>query len=149
MMEASLPSLESLLLYIGVDSYGFDGDKDTIKSLLNDSDFPALKYLGLEDSEIQDDIAEIVFNCKYISQINTLDLANGSLTDKGGQLIADKIKDYPNIKKIDLHYHYMTDDIMDKLDDIADELDIDIDLDDDQEADEYDGEVYYDPMLTE
>ena len=137
------------MLYIGVDSYGFDGDKDTIKSLLNDSDFPALKYLGLEDSEIQDDIAEIVFDCKYISQINTLDLANGTLTDKGGQLIADKIKDYPNIKKIDLHYHYMTDDIMDKLDDIADELDIDIDLDDDQEADEYDGEVYYYPMLTE
>ncbi len=147
--KASLPSLESLLLYIGVDSYGFDGDKDTIKSLLNDSDFPALKYLGLEDSEIQDDIAEIVFDCKYISQINTLDLANGTLTDKGGQLIADKIKDYPNIKKLDLHYHYMTDDIMDKLDDIADELDIDIDLDEDQEADEYDGEVYYYPMLTE
>ena len=43
----------------------------------------------------------------------------------------------------------MTDDIMDKLDDIADELDINIDLDEDQEADEYDGEVYYYPMLTE
>ena len=43
----------------------------------------------------------------------------------------------------------MTDDIMETLDDTADELDIDIDLDDDQEADEYDGEVYYYPMLTE
>lgn len=147
--KAKLPSLETLILYIGVDNYGFDGDKDIIKQLLDDSDFPSLKYLGLEDSEIQDDIAEIVFGSKYISQIETLDLANGTLTDKGGQLIADKLKDYPNIKKVDLHYHFMTDEIMDKLDDLADEMDIDIDMDDDQEADEYDGEVYYYPMLTE
>ncbi|MCI9078250.1 MAG: cytoplasmic protein [Lachnospiraceae bacterium] len=147
--KAELPSLETLILYIGVEDYGFDGDKYTIKRLLENSNFPALKYLGLEDSEIQDDIAELVFDCKYISQIETLDLANGTLTNKGGQLIADKLKDYPNIKKVDLHYHFMTDEIMDKLDDLADELDIDIDVDEDNEPDEYDDEIYYYPMLTE
>ncbi len=98
---------------------------------------------------MEDDIAELVFASKYISQIETLSLANGSLTDKGGQLIVDKIKDYPNIKKVDLHYHYMTDDIMDKLDDLADDLDIEIDVDEDNEPDEWEDEVYYYPMLTE
>lgn len=98
---------------------------------------------------MEDDIAELVFASKYISQIETLSLANGSLTDKGGQLIVDKIKDYPNIKKVDLHYHYMTDDIMDKLDDLADELNIEIDVDEDNEPDEWEDEVYYYPMLTE
>lgn len=147
--NAKLPSLETLLLYLGVEDYGFDGDKDTIEKLLKESDFPALKYLGLEDSEIQDDITELVFNSKYISQIETLDLANGSLTNKGGQFIADHLRDYPNIKKVDLHFHYMTDEVMDKLDGLADELDIEIDVDEDNEADEWNGEVYYYPMLTE
>ena len=92
---------------------------------------------------------ELVFNSKYISQIETLDLANGSLTNKGGQFIADHLREYPNIKKVDLHYHYMTDEVMDKLDDLADELDIEINVDEDNEADEWDGQVYYYPMLTE
>lgn len=147
--NAKLPSLEALLLYIGVENYGFDGDKNTIKSLLDDSDFPKLTYLAIEDSEIQDDIAKIVFDSKYISQITTLSLAKGTLTDKGGQIILDELKKYPNIKRLDLHYHYMTDRMMNKLDKLADELDIEISLDEDNEPDEYDGTVYLYPMLTE
>ena len=83
--NAKLPSLQTLLLYIGVDDYGFDGDISTIKDLLANSDFPKLTYLGLTDSEIQDEITEAVFDSKYISQITTLDLSMGSLTDKGGR----------------------------------------------------------------
>lgn len=147
--KAQLPSLETLLLYIGVENYGFDGDKNTIKNMLNNSNFPMLQYLGLEDSEIQDDIAEIVFNSKYISQITTLDLSNGTLTDKGGQIVLDSLEKYPNIKNVDLHYHFMTDSMMEKLDRLADQLDIEINLDEDNEPEIYDGEEYYYPMLTE
>ena len=127
--KAKLPSLEALWLYIGVENYGFDGDKNTIKNLLDNADFPKLTYLGIEDSEIQDDIAKIVFDSKYVSQIILLSLANGTLTDKGGQIVLDELKKYPNIKKVDLHYHYMTDYMMDKLDKLADELDIEINID--------------------
>jgi len=147
--KAKLPALEELLLYIGIDNYDFDGNIDTIKELLSGSDFPGLRYLGILDSDIEDDIAEAVFNSKYISQITTVSLAGGTLTDKGGQIVLEGIKKYPNIKKADLHYHFMTDDMMDKLDELADELDIEIDVSEDQEPDEYDGEIYYYVMLSE
>lgn len=137
------------MLYIGIENYGFDGDIGTIKNLLDNSDFPNLKHLGIEDSEIQDDIAKIVFESKYISQITTLVLANGTLTDKGGQIILDGLKKYANIKTVDLQYHYMTDSMMEKLDKLADELGIEINLDDDNEPEKYDGELYYYPALTE
>ena len=42
--NAKLPSLQTLLLYIGIDDYGFDGDISTIKDLLAKSDFPNLTY---------------------------------------------------------------------------------------------------------
>ena len=139
--NAKLPSLQTLLLYIGVDDYGFDGDISTIKDLLANSDFPKLTYLGLTDSEIQDEITGA-----YISQITTLDLSMGSLTDKGGQMLLEKLPDYPNIKNLNLEYHYLSDKMMHKLEDLAD---VEVNVDDQQEADDYDGEVYYYPMLTE
>lgn len=81
--RAKLPNLKKLLLYIGIDNYGFDGDAETIRTLLAESDFPKLEYLGIEDSEIQDELARVVLESKYMKQIHTLDLANGTLTDKG------------------------------------------------------------------
>ena len=134
------------MLYIGIDDYGFDGDISTIKDLLAKSDFPNLTYLGLTDSEIQDDVAEVVFGSKYISQITTLDLSMGTLTDKGGQVLLEKLPEYPNIKALNLEYHFLSESMMEKLEDLSG---VEVNVDDQQEADEYDGEVYYYPMLTE
>ena len=83
--KAKLPSLKKLLLYIGVEDYGFDGDAGTVKELLANSDFPNLTYLGIVDSEIQDELVQAALECKYIRQIETLDLSCGTLTDKGGR----------------------------------------------------------------
>lgn len=144
--KANLPELQTLLLYIGIENYGFDGDISTIKDLLAQSDFPKLSYLGITDSEIQDEITEAVLDSKYISQIETLDLSMGSLTDKGGQLLLENIPTYTNIKKLELEYHFMSGKMMKKLENLDG---VEVNVADPQEADEYDGEVYYYPMLTE
>lgn len=144
--KAKLPSLQTLLLYIGVEEYGFDGDITTIQDLLAQSDFPKLSYLGITDSEIQDEITEAALGCKYIDQIETLDLSMGSLTDKGGQMLLEQVLKHPNIKVLDLEYHYMSDEMMEKLEGLSG---VKVNVDDEQEADEYGGEAYYYPMLTE
>lgn len=143
--SAKLPSLEKLSLYIGIEDYGFDGSVADIEAMLNQSDFPKLKELGILDSEEQDEVAEAVVKCKYMKQIQTLDLSCGTLTDKGGQLILDALPSFANIKKVNLEFHYMSDEMMKKLQD----LDADVNVDDQQEDDEYDGEIYRYPMLTE
>ena len=95
--EAKLLNLKKLLLYIGVEDYGFDGDADTIKALLAQSDFPNLAYLGITDSEIQDELTLAVLDSKYMGQLHTLDLSNGTLTDKSGKALLEKLPAYPNI----------------------------------------------------
>lgn len=144
--KAKLPSLQKLLLYIGVEDYGFDGDITTIQKLLAESDFPKLTYLGLTDSEIQDEIAEAVLNCKYIGTITALDLSMGALTDKGGQMLLDKLPEYPNVKQLELEYHFLSDDMMKKLKALPG---VQVNVEDQQSADDYNGEIYYYPMLTE
>lgn len=144
--KAKLPSLQTLLLYIGIEDYGFDGDISTIKNFLAQSDFPKLAYLGITDSEIQDEITKVVLECKYIDQISTLNLSMGSLTDKGGQLLLEQVSKHANIKTLDLEYHYLSDEMMDKLKGLSGVI---VNVEDAQEADVYDGEAYYYPMLTE
>lgn len=143
--DANLPALEELRLYIGVDDYGFDGSIEDIKELLEKSNFPKLEILGICDSEIQDEICEAVLASKYMKQIQRLELSMGSLTDKGGQLLLDKLPEFPNVKYLDVHYHFLSDEMMKKLE----ALPIEVDVDEQNEPDEYDDEVYYYPMLTE
>ena len=111
-----------------------------------ESDFPKLTYLGITDSEIQDEVAEAVLDCKYMDRITTLDLSMGTLTDKGGQMLLDKLPEYPNIKQLKLEYHFLSDDMMEKLEALPG---VQVNVEDQQEADDYDGEIYYYPMLTE
>ncbi len=113
--------------------------------MLTNSEFPKLKELGILDSEIQDELAEIVCGCKYMGQIETLDLSCGTLTDQGGQVLLEQLPKYGNIKKVDLGYHYMSEKMVDKLE----ELPMEVDASDPQEEEEYNGEIYRYPMLTE
>lgn len=144
--KAELPALKTLLLYMGIEDYGFDGDITTVRELLEQSDFPNLTYLGITDSEIQDEITETVLGCKYIGRISVLDLSMGTLTDKGGRMLLEQVPDHPNIKTLNLEYHYMSDEVMGELQRLSG---VNVNVDDQQEADDYDGKIYYYPMLTE
>ena len=143
--EAELPELRNLLLYIGVEDYGFDGDVSDIESMLTKSDFAKLEVLGIMDSEIQDEITEVVVRSKYMKQIEALDLSMGSLSDEGGEILLKELPGYENIKAVNLEYHFMSDAMMKKLKGLS----IDVNVEDQQEDDEYDGEIYRWPMLTE
>lgn len=143
--EAELPNLKKLLLYIGIEDYGFDGNADTIKTLLDNMDFPKLEYLGIVDSEIQDELVPIVLDSRYTRQIHTLDLSNGTLTDKSGELLLKRLPDYPNIKKLDVHYNYLTEKMARSLEGLP----IETDTSDRNEPWEYKGEFYMNAMLTE
>lgn len=143
--RARLPKLKKLLLYIGSDNYGFDGNKDTLGKFLENVQLPKLEYLGIADSEIQDELAEVVLKSKFMGQIHTLDLSCGTLSDKGGALILEKLPQFDNIKKLDVHYHFMSEDMVKKLE----ALPIEVDASDRNKPDSYRGEVYMYAMLTE
>ena len=109
------------------------------------ADFPKLTYLGIEDSEIQDELAQVVLESKFMGQIETLDLANGTLTDKGGELLLKELPKWPNVKKLDVHYHYMSDEMAGKLE----ALPLEVDASEGNEDERYNGEIYRNAMLTE
>lgn len=143
--RAKLPNLKKLLLYIGSDNYGFDGSPDTIREFLDKVQLPQLEYLGIVDSEIQDDVTEAVLESKFMRQIHTLDLSCGTLSDKGGERLLEKLPQYNNIQYLDVHYNFMSEELIKKLE----ELPISVNASDRNKADHYRGEIYMYAMLTE
>lgn len=135
-MSCRLPELTHLELWLGDENYGFDGDVEIVQKLVENNPFPKLTYLGLRNSEIADDIAEYLADHPILSQLDVLDLSLGNLSDEGARalLAGSTVR---SLKKLDLHHHYISDDLLPKFE----VLGISVDLSDQQEADEYDGEV--------
>ncbi|WP_342564558.1 STM4015 family protein [Paenibacillus sp. FSL R7-0345] len=107
----SLPNLRKLELYLGVDNYGFDGSLEDLLPLIQPEKFPKLTYLGLKNSEIEDEIAEALANAPILDQLHTLDLSLGTLSDKGAEalLAIERIK---GLQTLDLSHHYMSDEMI-------------------------------------
>jgi hypothetical protein len=120
---AKLPALEHLEVYLGDSGYGWDGTVEDLQPLLEANRFPKLKYLGLRDSEIADAVAAAVAQAPVLSQLEVLDLSLGTLGDEGGRalLASPGIR---RLKRLDLHHHYLSDDVMQELQRLPLEVDL-------------------------
>ncbi|MBU7317503.1 STM4015 family protein [Paenibacillus oleatilyticus] len=140
--DAELPELRKLELYLGVDDYGFDGSLEDVKPLMEPGRFPKLTYLGLKDSEIQDEIAIEIANSPILDQLHTLDLSLGTLSDKGAEalLASERVR---KLSFLDLNYHYMSDEMVKRWQTSG----MSVDVSDQQQSDDEDDWRY--PAVTE
>lgn len=121
---AKLPNLQHLELFLGEGNYGWDGQVEDVKPLLTPALFPKLKYLGLKDSEIQDEVAELIAkNPAMLEQLETLDLSLGTLSSRGGRALLN-CTSLKKLKSLDLHHHYLTDEVVQLFRQLGIEVDL-------------------------
>ncbi len=73
-LQADLPNLEHLELWLGSEDYGFNGSVFDLRALVDGKVFPKLKYLGLRDSEIADEIAEALQLSQTVDASESIDV---------------------------------------------------------------------------
>jgi hypothetical protein len=122
-LRADLPALEHLELWFGSAQYGGNTTVEDLAPLLRNELFPHLRYLGLRDSEIVDEIAAVMAYAPIVERIETLDLSLGTLTDTGAQALLQSPL-ISRLKKLDLHYHYCSDAMIQKLSQLPIEVDV-------------------------
>jgi hypothetical protein len=110
-LASQVPALESLELWLGTTGYGGDVTLDGLKPLLSGNLFPALKHLGLRDSEIVDGIAAALASAPIAARLESLDLSLGTLSDEGGQALLNNAA-LKRLKRLDLHRHYLSEKMM-------------------------------------
>lgn len=110
-LASQFPALDSLELWLGTSSYGGDVTVAELQPLLSGSLFPALKHLGLRDSEIVNEIAEALVSAPILSRLDSLDLSLGTLSDEGGKVLLGNPA-LKRLKRLDLHRHYLSERMM-------------------------------------
>lgn len=139
--DGNLPNLEKLTLYIGSEYYGFDGDIEDIKYLMDNLyKFPKLKNLGLLNSEIQHDIVKMAINHPNIKTLEVLDFSYGMFTDITAKIILENKDKISHLKLLCLRRSFLSQNYYEKLS----QLDINVDLEDYQNI-----EVDWDEKLKE
>ncbi len=114
--NAELPALEKLMLYLGVDEYGFDGSIKTIETLVEKAKkFKNLKYLGLVNSEMQNEIVKVVMDSDIVKQLEVLDFSYGTLIDIGVRYILKREEKISHLKELKLNRGYFSQKLCDEL----------------------------------
>lgn len=118
-----LPALELIDLWLGTENYGFEATADDLKPLIigkaypdQSYPFPKLTSLGLCNSDIADELAELFIDGAIVlKQIKTLDMSMGTMTNRGIEAFL-QVPDFGTLKKIDLHNNAIEDeDLVDQL----------------------------------
>ncbi len=134
---AQLPNLEHLELWLGDEYYGGGATVADLAPILSGEVFPKLKYLGLRDFDGADVLAVALADAPVLRRIEVLDLSLGTLGDEGVVALLQGGA-LSSLKRLDIHHHYVSDEVLDGLK----ALGIELNADDQQDADENDGERY-------
>lgn len=140
-VKSDFPNLEKLVLYVGVNDYGFDDDLEIFRPLFSKAKFPKLKHLGLVNAEEQNSVVDMFLESDILPQLEVMEISNGILTDEGAQKLLDNVDKISHLKLIDMSYHFISEDMQRKLR----KLPVKVDLSDVQEYDE----EYMCPCITE
>ncbi|BDM70281.1 hypothetical protein HEK616_37680 [Streptomyces nigrescens] len=112
---SDLPGLERLDLWLGVDDgTGEVADVCDLAPVLSGERLPALRSLGLQNSALQDEIAEEVAEAAVVPRLRSLSLALGTLTDRGAEALLNG-QPLDHLERLDLHHHYLSDPMMERL----------------------------------
>lgn len=130
---STLPALEHLELWLGEEQYSGDSRTDDWSGILAGTGLPALRHLGLQDSEVQDEVAAAVAAAPVVARLESLDLSMGALTDEGAEALLSG-QPLTHLKRLNLRYHYLSEAMVERV--AAALPGVEVDLTDQQEPDD-------------
>jgi hypothetical protein len=122
------PALESLDIWMGISEYGGDATADDLAELLSGIRLPALRHLGLMNSEIQDAVAAAVAGAPLTARLESLDLSMGTLGDEGAEaLLAGQ--PLTHLKRLRINHHFISEPTSERLRKTLRPLGVTVDID--------------------
>jgi hypothetical protein len=136
-----LPRLEHLELWLGTPQYGGDVGVGDLIEILAGARLPHLRYLGLRNAEIADQLAAALATAPVVAQLEVLDLSMGVLTDQGATALLTG-QPLTHLRRLDLHHHYLSDELAGRLRQQLTPAGVEVDLSEQEDAGEDDEDRY-------
>ncbi|WP_330347259.1 STM4015 family protein [Streptomyces sp. NBC_00582] len=105
---SELPALEHLDIWLGAEWYGRTATVEDLAPVLDGSALPALRRLGLQNADVQDEVAAAVASAPVVPRLTALHLGRGTLTDAGAEALLTG-QPLTHLEELDLHHHYLSD----------------------------------------
>ncbi|BCL18006.1 STM4015 family protein [Micromonospora sagamiensis] len=137
--ESELPALEQLVFWLGRSDYGATTGVDELAPVLTGAGLPALRHLGLCNSEIVNAITPMVADAPIVARLEVLDLSMGVLADDGLDALLGG-QSLTHLRRLDLHHHYLSDEAQQRV--VAALPGVDVDLSEAREVEVYSGREY-------
>jgi predicted DNA-binding WGR domain protein len=119
---SSLPALEHLEIWLGTSMYGGYTTVADLKNILAGKPTPSLRYLGLRNSEIADDVALALAHAPVLDRLRVLDLSLGTLGNRGAEALL-ATPGLARLEKLDIHHHYVSPALVERLQALGIEID--------------------------
>jgi uncharacterized protein (TIGR02996 family) len=110
--QARWPKLERLSLYFGDDNYGASGGVEDLRPILEGRGLPALRELGLCNSQFADELAGVLGKSPVLRQLRVLDLSLGTLSDDGARALLASAPAFAHLERLDLSQNFLSDEMV-------------------------------------
>lgn len=110
-----LPKLHTMKVWLGQNSYGGEGSIDQLAPLFEGEGLPALRHLGLMNSDFEDDIAVALTNSAILPRLTSVSLAMGVLRQRGGRALLAATDRLRHLERLDLDFNWLRADLAEAL----------------------------------
>jgi predicted DNA-binding WGR domain protein len=104
---AKLPALAHMEVWFGRTDYGGTTDIEALRPIFTSKTLPALRHLGLQNAEMQDEIAIALANSPLLAQVESVDLSMGTMREPGAQALLDHAASFKHLKSLNLANNYI------------------------------------------
>lgn len=112
---AKLPALRHMEVWFGRTSYGGIATIDTLMPLFSSDTLPKLEHLGLQNSQMQDDIAIALAGSTLLAQVGSVDMSMGTMREPGARALIAGAKHFKHLKSLKLDDNFIPYDLHDAL----------------------------------
>jgi uncharacterized protein (TIGR02996 family) len=102
------PNLEYLDVWYGEDNYGGNATVKDVELLIQRTDLPKLRHLGLMNSQFADQLPKALAKSKLLPQLRELDLSMGCMTDEGARAIVEHKDAFKHLEKLSVALNYLS-----------------------------------------
>jgi uncharacterized protein (TIGR02996 family) len=106
--QIAAPKLAALDVDVGEPDRGASATVDDLAPLLQRTDLPELRHLGIGCAHFADELVELLASSKLLPQLDELRLTGGALTDAGAAVLAKHRAAFRHLKTLDLDQNYLT-----------------------------------------
>lgn len=138
--QAKLPELTHLEVWFGRPGYGGTTNIAALRPLFSSKGLPKLEHLGLQNSEMQDEIVAELAKSKLLAAVSSVDLSMGTMREPGARALLANAARFKHLKSLNLSSNYIPADLCTQL---RNTLGTMVNIGRQNTPDVYDGEANY------